>query len=74
MRNEIKRVGVDPYAEYLINKGLPFNIRIKNLRPCQANIIKQEALAVGIDAAVARDVVSCSRDISDVCLFAHIHG
>ncbi|MDY6822162.1 MAG: dihydropteroate synthase, partial [Deferribacterota bacterium] len=74
LRNEIKRVGVDPYAEYLINKGLSFNIRIKNLRPCQANIIKQEALAVGIDAAVARDVVSCSRDISDVCLFAHIHG
>ena len=71
---KIKEIGVDPYAFYLINKGLVINLSVSGVTPCQANIIKQESLAVGVDAAVARGVVDCSKPISDLCLLAHRHG
>ena len=74
LKVKINDIGVDPYAYYLINKGLTFNVNIKNVTPCQANIIKQESLAAGIDAAVARGVVDCSKNTSELCILAHKHG
>ena len=71
---KIKEIGVDPYAFYLINKGLVINLSVSGVTPCQANIIKQESLAVGVDAAVARGVVDCSKPNSDLCILAHRHG
>ena len=70
---KIKEIGVDPYAFYLINKGLVINLSVSGVTPCQANIIKQESLAVGVDAAVARGVVDCSKPNSDLCILAHRH-
>jgi len=71
---KIKDIGVDPYAYYLVNKGIPVNLSISGVSPCQANIIKQESLAVGIDTAVARGVANCSKDTSELCILAHRHG
>lgn len=71
---KIKDIGVDPYAYYLVNKGIPVNLSISGVSPCQANIIKQESLAVGIDTAVARGVANCSKDTSELCILAHKHG
>lgn len=74
LKVKINDIGVDPYAYYLVNKGLTFNLNIKDVTPCQANIIKQESLAVGIDAAVARGVADCSKSISELCILAHKHS
>ncbi len=71
---KIKDIGVDSYAYYLANKGVSINLSINGVSPCQANIIKQESLAVGIDTAVARGVVDCSKNTSELCILAHKHG
>jgi dihydropteroate synthase len=71
---KIRNIGVDERAYYLVNKGLPLNVSISGLTPAQANIIKQEALAVDVDAAVARGVVNCSKPTSELCILAHKHG
>lgn len=68
-RQELERIGVDPAG---INRMLPkleqHSLLISQLRPAAANIIKQEMLALGGDAAVARGTVSCSVTATDVLL------
>ena len=46
---ELKKIGVDPYALRMAEKALAHAIKICGLKPAQGNIIKQEALACGID-------------------------
>ena len=50
-----KQIGVDPYGiDAMASKSININILIED-QPCKiANIIKQEMLSVGGDAAVAR--------------------
>jgi dihydropteroate synthase len=65
----LKRMDVDPYGiEAMLPKMLNMNIHVQGL-PCKvANIIKQEMLAIGGDAAVARGAVACSIEKTDLIL------
>jgi dihydropteroate synthase len=67
----LKDIGVDPYGvEAMLPKMAHLNILIQRL-PCRmANIIKQEMLSVGADAAVAKGSVACSIEATDVLLMA----
>ena len=64
-----KQIGVDPYGiDAMASKTININILIED-QPCKiANIIKQEMLSVGGDAAVARGSVSCSVAASDILI------
>ena len=64
-----KQIGVDPYGiDAMASKTININILIED-QPCKiANIIKQEMLSVGGDAAVVRGSVSCSVPASDILI------
>jgi dihydropteroate synthase len=64
-----QQIGVDPYGiDAMASKTININILIED-QPCKvANIIKQEMLSVGGDAAVARGSVSCSVPASDILI------
>jgi len=63
------KIGVDHYGiGAMAAKTIHLNIFIEK-QPCKvANIIKQEMLSVGGDAAVARGSVACSLEASDILL------
>jgi dihydropteroate synthase len=64
-----KKIGVDSYGiDAMASKTININILLED-QPCKiANIIKQEMLSVGGDAAVARGSVSCSVPESDILI------
>jgi dihydropteroate synthase len=64
-----RKIGVDPYGiAAMAQKTVNANILLRR-QPCKvANIIKQEMLSVGGDAAVARGSVSCALESSDVLI------
>jgi dihydropteroate synthase len=68
-----KKIGVDPYGiDAMVSKTININILLED-QPCKvANIIKQEMLSVGGDAAVARGSVSCSVPVSDILIMGTI--
>jgi len=64
-----QKIGVDPYGiEAMAIKTLHINILLKDKSCKVANIIKQEMLSIGGDAAVARGSVACSIDFTDVLI------
>jgi dihydropteroate synthase len=66
---ELRRIGVDPVGIGMMSaKMQPRCISLSGLLCRQANILKQEMLALGGDAAVARGTVACSIDTTDVIL------
>lgn len=70
---ELKKVGVDPYGiEAMAPKMMNVNILIEDVECKVANIIKQEMLSIGGDAAVARGSVGCSIDKTDAILIGTI--
>ncbi len=64
-----RKIGVDPYGiSAMTPKTRHVNILL-SARPCKiANILKQEMLSLGADAAVSRGSVSCAVDATDVLL------
>ena len=68
-----KKIGVDSYGiAAMTPKTINLNILIEK-QPCKiANIIKQEMLSVGGDAAVARGSVACSIDSSSILIMGTI--
>lgn len=68
-----KKIGVDPYGiGAMAAKTVNINILLEG-KPCKvANIIKQEMLSVGGDAAVARGSVACSVAFSDILIMGTI--
>jgi dihydropteroate synthase len=65
----LKRSEVDPYGiQAMLPKMFHLNIAIDGLECRVANIIKQEMLSLGGDAAVARGTVACSVARTDVIL------
>lgn len=65
----LKRADVDPYGiQAMLPKMFHLNIVLDGLECRVANIIKQEMLSLGGDAAVARGTVACSIARSDVIL------
>jgi len=69
---EVRRIGVDSYAiPILASKALGMSIKVEHLDCAQSNIIKQTALSVGADAAVARPVVTGCAEKTDLILFCN---
>lgn len=65
----LKGVGADPYGiQAMLPKMVHLNILLAGVECRVANIIKQEMLSLGADAAVARDAVGCSIAGTDVIL------
>ncbi|WP_022849741.1 dihydropteroate synthase [Limisalsivibrio acetivorans] len=71
---ELRKIGVDPYALSMRDKGVSAVYKLYSLTPGQGNIIKQEALASGIDAAVCRGCINCTVDATDVLLLGSRRG
>ncbi|MDO9309181.1 MAG: dihydropteroate synthase [Deltaproteobacteria bacterium] len=68
-RAELERVGVDAGGLGMMSgKMLTRCIHLPGLQCRQANILKQEMLSLGGDAAVARGTVACSINETDVIL------
>jgi len=66
---ELARIGVDPTGiSSIAPKMLSSLLHIRDLECRQANILKQEMLSLGGDAAVARGSVSCSIEKTDLIL------
>lgn len=65
----LKKIGVDPYGiGAMAKKAAHINILLEKQTCKVANIIKQEMLSIGGDAAVARGSVACSIPASDVLM------
>jgi len=66
---ELARIGFDKsYRNKFSDKFLHKNLKIYNLKPAQANIIKQIALSLGADCAVNRNVITGKIESSDAIL------
>ena len=66
---ELQHIAVDTVGVGMMAaKMLTRCVKLYGLQCRQANILKQEMLAVGGDAAVARGTVACSIDTTDVIL------
>lgn len=66
-RDEIRKIGVDAGAiPWLSPKAVHITMKLENISTFAANIIKQEMLGKGGDAAVNRGVANFSVDRSDV--------
>jgi dihydropteroate synthase len=68
-----QKIGVDSYGiGAMAQKTININILLEK-QPCKiANIIKQEMLSLGGDAAVARGSVACSIPASDVLIMGTV--
>ena len=67
----MRQIGTDVHGVSLMkNKMVHYNFRVGPLPPAAANIIKQEMLSVGGEAAVTRGVINCSANDSDAILSA----
>lgn len=65
----LTKIGVDPYGiGAMAKKTVNINILLTKQTCKVANIIKQEMLSIGGDAAVARGSVACSIPASDVLI------
>ncbi len=68
-RREMERIGVDPAgAAIMAPKQFHHNLEVKGLTTAQANIIKQEMLSCGGEAAVSRDSASCAAPLTDAVI------
>ena len=67
----MQQIGTDIHGVSLMkNKMIHYNFRVGPLPAAAANIIKQEMLSVGGEAAVTRGVINCSVNDSDAILSA----
>ncbi len=72
-KEEIRKIQVDAEAIlWLSPKAINVAIKLENISPCYANILKQEMLGKGGDAAVHRGVINCSIENSDVLLMGNL--
>ncbi|MGD0277579.1 MAG: dihydropteroate synthase, partial [Syntrophales bacterium] len=69
----LKKIGVDDYGLVaMLPKMSHLNIYMETI-PCRtANIIKQEMLSIGGDAAVSKDSVACMEDNTDVLIMGTV--
>lgn len=72
--SQIEQIKADPYAKRMWDKGVPFPVLVYDVPAWMANIIKQEALAAGIDAAVAKGCINCTVDKTDVIILGSRRG
>lgn len=64
--SELKEIGFDKeYISCAEEKYTHYSYKIFNLKPHEANILKQTCLSLGFDCGVNRDVVTCKCEYSD---------
>jgi dihydropteroate synthase len=64
-------IGVHPHGvEIMLGKAGGFAVKLESLSAAEALILKQEALAAGADAAIARGIVSREVDTTDAVVLA----
>ncbi len=69
VETELNRIGFDKsYIGHAAEKYGYKNVKIYNLSPAQANILKQTALSVGCDCATHREVITGNVEKSDCIL------
>lgn len=72
-REEISKVGADPAGvQRMAAKAVHFCIRVPGLKTVACNILKQEMLSLGGDAAVHKHVVDAGVEYSDVLLMGTV--
>lgn len=60
-RSEMERIGVDPAGVRIMSpKQFHYNMKVEGLTAAQANVLKQDMLSIGGEAAVAKGAASCS--------------
>ncbi|MCX5694484.1 MAG: dihydropteroate synthase [Candidatus Omnitrophica bacterium] len=66
-------IGVDPYgAKIMLPKAVTFLIRLEAINNIAANILKQEMLSLGADAAIARGALTGKTKRTDVLLIGEL--
>lgn len=71
-RSELQKIKVSSQGvEVMAPKFLEMSVKLTNVHVGAANILKQEMLSIGGDAAVARGVVNGIEKISDVILLGN---
>ncbi|HNW40096.1 MAG TPA: dihydropteroate synthase [Candidatus Omnitrophota bacterium] len=69
----MSEIGADPYGiKIMLPKASAFLIRLKAVNNVVANILKQEMLALGADAAVARGSLTGSIKKTDILLIGQL--
>ncbi|NQV18914.1 MAG: dihydropteroate synthase [Armatimonadetes bacterium] len=69
---ELNKINVSSQGvQVMAPKAIGLNIKLENVKLGAANILKQEMLSIGGDAAVARGVVEGKEKISDVILMGN---
>ncbi|MCX7747356.1 MAG: dihydropteroate synthase [Clostridia bacterium] len=73
-KEEIKKIGVDEASvAWLYPKALHYTVKLENVSPFAANIIKQEMLGNGGDAAVNRGSINCSIEKTQVLIMGTLN-
>lgn len=68
-RSEMERIGVDPAGiEIMAPKQFHYNFKVEGLSAAQANVVKQDMLSIGGEAAVARGAASCTIKTTDAII------
>ena len=63
------KVGVDPTGMRLMEgKAIHLNLKVEGITPRTSNLLKQEMLSLGGDAAVDRRGLDCSTELTDAIL------
>ncbi len=73
IKSELTSIGFD--SCYIGNASKKYSgrlLKIFNLKPYEANILKQLCLSLGFDCAVNRDSVTCKCEYTDCLIFATI--
>jgi len=69
----LKKIGVDSYGiEAMLSKMTNLNVLLEGVECKVANIIKQEMLSLGGDAAVSRNAVSCGVEKTDIVILGTV--
>ena len=69
IEKELLNIGFDEGYRYTASNKFKYkNLKIFELKPEQANIIKQTALSIGADCATHREVIRGNIELSDVIL------
>ena len=69
VHQELEQIGFDEGYRFVASDKFKYkNIKIYELTPAQANIIKQTALSLGADCATHREVITGNINLSDVIL------
>jgi dihydropteroate synthase len=70
---EIQKIGSDPGGvARMFTKAVHFCIKVENLRPKVCNIIKQDMLSLGGDAAVHKHVIDAKVETSDILIMGTV--